>query len=205
LRNERLLTIYNPVVDERLLHLSHLPPAHPWLVAGDVPVVMAAGRLIAQKDFSTLLDAFAQLRRERHARLVIFGDGELREALLAQAQRLGIAQDVSLPGFEPNPFAAMRAARVFVLSSRFEGLPGVLIQAMACGTRVVSTDCPSGPREVLEDGRWGALVPVRDARAMATALVAAIDQRDGPDVRSRAARFSEARAIDSYAATLGVD
>jgi glycosyltransferase involved in cell wall biosynthesis len=204
LPEERSVTIYNPVVDAGLQRACELPPAHPWLVDGGAPGVLAAGRLIAQKGFDVLLEAFARLRRQRPARLLILGEGELRDVLLAQAQRLGIAQDVALPGFERNPFAAMRAASVFVLSSRFEGLPGVLIQAMACGARVVSTDCPSGPREVLEDGRWGALVPVDDVAALAEALAAALDQRQPPDVRARAAEFSEERAVARYAQVLGL-
>lgn len=200
----RVLTIYNPVVDDQLLAQAAEPPTHPWLAPGGVPVVLAAGRLIAQKDFATLLTAFALLRAQRPLRLLILGDGELRADLLAQARQLGVADDVGLPGFEANPFAAMRRAAVFVLSSRFEGLPGVLIQAMACGTRVLATDCPSGPREVLQDGRWGALVPVGDAPALATALQATLDQTQVPDVRTRAADFGAARAIDAYAKVLGL-
>lgn len=201
---ERVVAIYNPVVDEHLLAQAVAVPSHPWLVRGEVPVVLAAGRLIAQKDFAALLEAFAVLRRQRPLRLVILGEGELRTSLLAQATRLGVQDDVALPGFDGNLFAAMRAAQVFVLSSRFEGLPGVLIQAMACGARVVSTDCPSGPSEVLEDGRWGRLVPVGDPVALATAIAAALDDPSPPDVRSRAAAFSVAQAISSYAHVLGL-
>lgn len=200
----RVVTIHNPVVDDRLRLLFGAEPTHPWLVARDVPVVLAAGRLIAQKDFGTLLEAFAQVRRERMARLIILGEGELRDALALQTERLGIADDVSLPGFDRNPFAAMRAASLFVLSSRFEGLANVLIEAMACGTRVVSTDCPSGPREVLQDGRWGSLVPVGDPAALARAMVAALDDQRPPDVRSRAADFSDERAVLRYAEVLGL-
>ena len=202
---ERVVTIYNPVVDEQLLVQAQAAPAHPWLKSAGVPVVLAAGRLIAQKDFATLVDAFARLRRERPARLLILGEGELRGSLLAQAARLGVAADVALPGFDSNPFAAMRAAQVFVLSSRFEGLPGVLIQAMACGTPVVSTDCPSGPREVLEGGRWGALVPVGDAAALCGAIAAALDDPSPPDVRERADAFTAERAVTAYARALGLD
>lgn len=201
---ERVVTIYNPVVDTQLERLARAPAQHPWLAGGGKPVVLGVGRLIAQKDFATLLEAFALLRRDRLARLVILGEGELREGLLAQARRLGVADDVSLPGFEPNPFAAMRAARVFVLSSRFEGLPGVLVQAMACGTPVVSTDCPAGPREILEDGRWGQLVAVGDVGALAAAIAAVLDAPQAPDVRARAAEFSEERAVGHYAEVLGV-
>lgn len=201
---ERVFTIYNPVVDGHLLTQARATPTHPWLMPGAPPVLLAAGRLIAQKDFATLLEAFVLLRQQRPLRLLILGEGELRAALLARAAQLGVADDVSLPGFEANPYAAMHASAVFVLSSRFEGLPGVLIQAMACGARVVSTDCPSGPREVLEDGRWGALVPVGDASALAFAIAAALDNPRPPDVRVRAAEFSVERAVAAYANVLGL-
>jgi glycosyltransferase involved in cell wall biosynthesis len=201
---DRLVTIYNPVVDERLLALSRATPLHPWLSGKSVPVVIAAGRLIAQKDFGMLLEAFATVRRARPVRLIILGEGEDRASLAAHAKRLGVSADVSLPGFDPNPYASMRVARVLVLSSRFEGLPGVLIQAMACGTPVISTECPSGPREILEGGRWGALVPVGDAPAMAAAISAALDEKSPPDVRSRATYFSAASAVARYAEILGL-
>lgn len=201
---ERVVYVYNPVVDDHLRRQVQEQPSHAWLARQDVPVVLAAGRLIAQKDFATLLDAFAQVRRRRPLRLVILGEGELRDALLRQATKLGVEHDVALPGFDPNPFASMRAASVFVLSSRYEGLPGVLIQAMACGARVVSTDCPSGPREVLEEGRWGALVPVGDAAALAREIESALDASDPPDVRARAAAFTVERAVAGYARALGL-
>lgn len=200
----RVVVLPNPVVDDRLLARAAEPPRHPWLQQPAVPVVLAAGRLNAQKDFATLLEAFARLRRTRPARLLILGEGEQRAALTARAQALGVAADVALPGFEDNPFAAMRTAAVFVLSSRFEGLPGVLIQAMACGARVVATDCPSGPREVLQGGRWGRLVPVGDADAMAAAIGAALDDPAPPDVRQRAGDYRVAAAVDAYAAVLGL-
>ena len=200
----RVVTVYNPIVDDHLLRQADAAPTHRWLADPQLPVILAAGRLIAQKDFATLIRAFAQLRRKRLMRLLILGEGELREELLALALQQGVADDVALPGFEANPFAAMRAARLFVLSSRFEGLPGVLIQAMACGARVVSTDCPSGPREVLEDGRWGALVPVGDADALALAMEAALDDASPPDVRARAAEFTVEQAVAGYARALGL-
>lgn len=202
---DRIQTIYNPVVEPRLTELAAMAPTNRWLRDKDAPVVLAAGRLIEQKDFSTLIEAFARLRRSRPVKLVILGDGPLRGTLRKQAEALGVADDADLPGFDPNPFGAMRACDVFVLSSRFEGLPGVLIQAMACGARVVSTDCPSGPREVLEDGRWGRLVPVGDAPALADALAAALDDTNPPNVRSRASAFSADAAVDAYARALGVD
>ena len=137
-------------------------------------MILGVGRLTPQKDFPTLIRAFARVRRQRPARLVIVGEGrpEARAALMRLAAELGCAEDVSLPGFTHNPFCYMAHAGVFVLSSLHEGLPGVLIQALACGAPVVSTDCPSGPREILEGGRYGRLVALGDDAAMAEAISA---------------------------------
>lgn len=204
---KRVVTIYNPVVDDALHACANAEPACSWLSARapcDPPVVLAAGRLVPQKDFATLIEAFALLRRMRPARLLILGEGELRASLTAQVARLGLENDVALPGFEPNPFSAMRAAQLFVLSSRFEGLGCVLIEAMACGTPVVSTDCPSGPHEVLQGGRWGRLVPVGDVAALAAAMASTLDDPRPPDVALRAEDFSVARAVERYAQELGV-
>jgi glycosyltransferase involved in cell wall biosynthesis len=203
LPRERVAVAPNPVIDAQLLAQAAAAPAHPWLRDAGPPVVLAAGRLVAQKDFTTLLQAFARLRAGRPARLLILGEGEQRAELQALAAAVGVAADVALPGFDDNPFAAMRTAAVFALSSRYEGLPGVLIQAMGCGCRVVATDCPSGPAEVLEGGRWGRLVPVGDAAALATALAAALDDPAPPDVRRRAADYSAEAAVSRYASLLG--
>ena len=152
-------------------------------------MILSAGRLVGQKDFSTLIRAFAEVVKSRPARLVILGEGRERDALAALVRELGIGHAVELPGFVANPFAWMARARVFAVSSIYEGLSMVLVEAMACGTPVVSTDCPHGPREVLEDGRWGLLVPVGDAEALATAILETLRDPlppDGPASRSRA-------------------
>lgn len=166
---ERLHVIYNPVITDQLLEASRHRPQHPWF-SESVPVVLGVGRLIADKAFDKLIEAFALLRRQREARLVILGEGTERPHLLSLAREVGVSDDVSLPGFVPNPYACMRRASVFVLSSRREGLPGALIEAMACGCPVVSTDCPSGPSEILDGGRYGHLIPVGDSYAMASAI-----------------------------------
>lgn len=166
----KLQVIYNPVITSQLLLQSNDPVEHPWFRAGAPPVVLGVGRLVHQKGFDVLLKAFAQVRQSTEARLVILGEGELREALLQQAESLGVDSDCVLLGFDPNPFRYMRRASVFVLSSRYEGLPNVLIQAMACGCPVVSTNCPSGPDEILDGGKYGELVPVDDVDAMAAAI-----------------------------------
>lgn len=204
LNREKVTVIYNPVVDPLLLREALASPSHSWLSQKQMPVVVSVGRLIRQKDFATLIRAFALVRDRRALRLVIFGEGLLRDDLLALAQHLGITQDVDFPGFVANPFSEMGAADLFVLSSRYEGLPGVLIQAMACGTPVVSTDCPSGPHEILDGGRWGQLVPVGDPAAMAKAIEVALDAPAPIDVRRRAKDFYYDAALDSYVEALGL-
>ena len=165
----------------------------------ELPVVLAVGKLIARKDFSVLLTAFARLLARRPARLVVLGEGRLRHKLLALAKELRLEECVDFPGFQENPYAFLAKADLFVLSSRNEALPTVLIEAMACGCPVVSTDCPFGPREILEDGRLGPLVPVGDAVALAAAMARVLDEPPsrGP-LRERASFFSVERAVDQY-------
>jgi glycosyltransferase involved in cell wall biosynthesis len=171
---QKVHVIYNPVVSPELYEKADAPVEHPWFQPHQPPVVLAAGRLVALKGYDTLLRAFARVRQETPARLVILGEGPERPNLERLAAELGVAADVDMPGFDPNPFRYMKRAGVFVLSSRYEGLPNVLIQALACGCPVVSTDCPSGPSEILDGGRYGALVPVDDVEAMAGAIVRAL-------------------------------
>ena len=137
---------------------------------------MAAGRLKPQKNFSLLLRSFARVYQQRSARLIIFGEGEQRKALEDLIKSLDIDENVSLPGFTANPYAAFSHASLFVLSSDWEGLSNVIIEAMACGCPVVSTDCPSGPSEILEQGRYGELVPVNDSKALAEAIIRRLDK-----------------------------
>ena len=198
--------VYNPVVTSELIEKSKMPLEHPWLGEGKSPVILGVGRLTQQKDFATLIRAFAQVRTIRECRLVILGEGELRTELEQLVASLGVQDSVQLPGFADNPFAWMSRVRLFVLSSRWEGLPNVLIQAMACGTAVVSTDCPSGPDEILEGGKWGRLVPVGDVEALAEAMTALLEApRDQlPDVHQRAGDFAQGLAVDGYLQVLGL-
>jgi glycosyltransferase involved in cell wall biosynthesis len=170
----RVQTISNPVNLSGLRAAAAEPLEHPWLQSDKPPLLVSAGRLVVQKDFATLLSAFYLLRQRQQANLVILGEGPTRVLLEAQVRDMGLADCVFLPGFDANPLTWMARAAVFVLSSRWEGFPGVLLQAMACGAPVVSTDCPHGPREILQDGRWGALVPVGDAVALAAAIAAVL-------------------------------
>ncbi len=201
----RITVIPNPVVSDDLDALASAPVEHPWLAPGQPPVLLAAGRLTRQKDFPTLLRAFARLVLRRDLRLMILGDGPDRAALAAEIEALGLGARVALLGFQANPFRYMARARLFVLSSAWEGLPGVLIQAMACGSPVVSTDCPSGPREVLEDGRFGPLVPVGDPAALAAAIAQTLDEPlPAETLKARAADYRLAPVSRRYLGALGL-
>jgi glycosyltransferase involved in cell wall biosynthesis len=167
---ERFTVIPNPVVSGRLTRMAAEPVSHPWFQGAEPPVFLGAGRLTRQKDFPTLLRAFAAVRKTLPSRLVILGEGSHRSALLELAESLGVHRDVDLPGFVENPYPLMAKASVFVLSSLWEGSPNVLTETMALGTPVVATDCPSGPREILGKGLYGPLVPLGDASAMARAM-----------------------------------
>ena len=197
--HNRIHTIYNPVVSADLHRKAREPLDHPWLNGRGPPVVLAIGRLHKQKDFATLLAAFAVVLRQRTARLIVLGRGPLLASLRSLAHKLRIAKHVEFPGFVENPYAFLARASLFVLSSRHEGLANVLIEAMACGCPVVSTNCPFGPDEILEGGRWGELVPVGNPEALAGAMARALDnppRRHG--LRDRTSFFSIEKAVVRY-------
>jgi glycosyltransferase involved in cell wall biosynthesis len=166
----RIKVVYNPVVTPELQQKTDACPDHPWLEPGQPPVLLAVGRLTAQKDFPTLIHAFAQIRKTQPARLIILGEGPDRPALEALVRELNLDEAVSFAGFVENPYAYMARAALFILSSRWEGLPTVLIEALFCGVPVIATDCPSGPREILANGKYGALVPMQDVPALAETI-----------------------------------
>jgi glycosyltransferase involved in cell wall biosynthesis len=200
---DRIRVIYNPVVTPQVLRKSQEPVSHPWFALGEPPVILGVGRLVAQKDFFNLVSAFALVRQQRPARLVILGEGEDRPKLEQLIRTLNLEQDVALPGFVDNPYAYMAKASVFALSSRFEGFGNVVAEAMATGTPVVSTDCPSGPAEILGQGEYGRLVPVADSQALGAAILATLDQPVAPELlRHRSLEFSSDRIVDQYLAVL---
>ncbi len=170
INRDSISIIYNPVVSEEIARLSKLPVTHPWLQEKSPPVIIGMGRLTAAKDFFTLIQAFSIFRKNINSKLIILGEGEERQALETFIKELSLEKDVDLYGFTKNPFAFLARSQLFVLSSKWEGLPGALIEALACGVKIVSTDCPSGPREILDNGKYGYLVPVGDASTMADAM-----------------------------------
>ena len=202
LKPEAITTIYNPAVPPELGHLATQLIEHPWLAPGQPPVILGVGRLHRQKDFPTLIRAFARMRKQREARLIILGTGrkaDARAELRALAESVGIANDIDLPGHVENPFAYMSRAAVFILSSAWEGFGNVIVEALACGCPVVSTDCPSGPAEILADGKYGRLVSVGDDAALADAALQVLDEpRDRALLQTRAQEFSADKATRKY-------
>lgn len=198
LPSHKVHCIYNPLDVGRVREMAKQPIAHDAFPRNGAPVIVAVGRLTAAKDYPNLLRAFAKLRAQRTARLIILGVGEEEENLKTLSSELGLDNEVVFVSFQENPFAWIRASDLYVLSSRWEGLPGALLEALACGARVVSTDCPTGPREILEDGKWGSLVPVNDPGALALTMAAALDDPSPPDSVRRAEDFRAQYAIDRY-------
>ncbi|HEY0335651.1 MAG TPA: glycosyltransferase [Stenotrophomonas sp.] len=194
--------IANPVLRDDWQALSQAPVDDAWFRDDRAPVVLSVGRLSREKDFALLIRAFSQLPPSLEAcRLAIIGEGPERGALQALIDELGLATRVRLLGQQANPFAFMRRATVFALTSRFEGFGNVLVEAMACGLPVISTDCPVGPREILCDGRFGTLVPLADVQALASALGAAVqDPRPADGATARALEFGAEHSVRQYLA-----
>jgi glycosyltransferase involved in cell wall biosynthesis len=191
--------IYNPVVTPEVLASIEEPVNHPWFAPEEPPVILGVGRLVSQKDFFTLIKAFALLRQQHSARLMILGEGEDRVQLESLVHELGLDDEIALPGFTENPYAYMAHSSVFALSSVFEGFGNVVAEALAAGTPVVSTDCESGPAEILANGRYGKLVPVGDAAALAAAIATTLEQPvDAAVLKQRSQDFSLDHVVDQY-------
>ncbi|GKR08303.1 glycosyl transferase [Aeromonas caviae] len=207
---EQIVTIYNPFDLEIINKLSSEPISHPWFGAGEPPVLLAIGRLTEQKNFHLLIKAFKELRLVYNARLLILGEGHLRsdlEILLADLELT--SNDILMPGFVKNPYPYLSHCHAFILSSSWEGLPTVLIEALACGAKIISTDCPSGPREILEDGRWGRLVPVDSVADLTNEMINVLNEQkiinsNHLDVYQRATFFDKKNAVDKYLELFGI-
>ncbi|MBD2251573.1 glycosyltransferase [Nostoc parmelioides] len=197
-------TIYNPVIDDDLILKMNEPLKHQWFLPNQPPVFLSVGRLTKAKDHRTLITAFANLRSQISARLLILGEGELRSELEALIKKLGVESDVLMPGFVSNPYAYMSRASAFVLSSQYEALPTVLIEAMACGCPVVSTDCPHGPAEILENGKYGLLTLVKDPILLADAMQKTLDNPTEQNLLfQRAKDFNTDYIVSQYLETIG--
>ncbi len=196
---KKVLFIYNPVVTQELIDKSRQSVNHRWLNHKTVPVVLGAGRLIKSKDFNTLIQAFAIVLKKIDCRMLIIGEGPEHQNLQNLIQNSGLCEKIELLGFVPNPYPFMTQADLFVLSSLNEGLPTVLIEALACGTTVVSTDCLSGPAEILDDGKYGSLVPIQAPETLSEAVIESLRHPKNKDLLTeRAAFFSVENASKAY-------
>jgi glycosyltransferase involved in cell wall biosynthesis len=188
--SQSVRVIYNPVISERLFASSLEKLSHRWLGPERPAIILAVGRLVPEKDFVTLIQAFALLRKWQQAKLIILGEGPERQKLSALIQTMNLDDEVDLPGFVANPYPYMRQANLLVLSSIFEGLGNVLVEALAVDTPVVATDCPGGPAEILENGRWGKLVPLGDTNALAQAMAETLNNEVVSDKTQRLKDFN---------------
>lgn len=199
LSRKRIQVIYNPIITEDFQLRMQETPEHPWLTEKVLPVLLGVGRLSKQKDFYTLISAFAIVIPQKPCRLIIAGEGQLLEALRVHAASLGVEQHISFTGFVPNVIPLIRHADLLVMSSRHEGFGNVLVESMACGTPIVSTNCPHGPAEILENGRYGELVPVGNASAMAEAIIRSLNiPRPAEQLQHRAKLYSVSNSSKDY-------
>jgi glycosyltransferase involved in cell wall biosynthesis len=196
-------TIYNPVISPEILESAKQPIEHKWFASDEIPIILGVGKLEAQKDFSTLIKAFAKVRQHREALLVILGWGPDRPQLELLIQKLNLQDDIDLPGYSQNPYAYMARSSVFALSSAWEGLANVLIEAMALGIPVVSTNCESGPSEVLANGKYGYLTPVGDSEALAESILQVLEGHPKKVDADWLEQFSVNTATHEYLNVLG--
>jgi glycosyltransferase involved in cell wall biosynthesis len=201
---EKLHVIYNPVVTRDLLCKAMEPLKHRWLgdQKSNYKTILCVGRLIEQKGFDLLLDAFSRLKNREEYRLVIVGDGPLAVPLKTHTQVLGIEELVDFTGYDLNPYRYMSHADAFILPSRWEGLPTVIIEAMACGCQIIATDCQYGPKEILEEGKYGTLVHVGDTQALTNAIQNLFSNKlihiNKKELKHRANHFNDVNACKEY-------
>ena len=199
LKKEKIRVIYNPAaIGVKTLRETPEVQAKLW-GTGFNRHILSVGRLSPQKDHETLIKAFAMLPKEINAKLIILGEGSLRSDLLALISKLELNECIELPGFTADPYPWFRSADLFVLSSRWEGFGNVIVEALECGVPVVSTSCPSGPDEILEDGLYGMLVPIQDSKALSIAMVQSLKSKhDHKRLMHRAQDFSIRKISEQY-------
>ena len=196
----------SPVVSDHIYRQAKLPVEHPWLGEKTAPIIIGVGELGGRKDFSTLIRAFALIYKARRARLIILGKGRKKEQLQNLVSDLCISNAVDFPGFTPNPYRFMSRSDVFALTSRWEGMPLVLIEALALGIPVVATNCPSGPREILANGKYGPIVPVGDHRLLAKALETTLDfPLPSATLQQAVQEYSLEASTTAYLNAIGLD
>ena len=198
IQKDKIEVIYNPVSIEAIKQKSLEPIEHPWFQQGELPVILAVGRLINAKDFKTLIKAFEITLREKQARLMILGEGLLRLEIEQLIKDLKIEEYVQMPGFVSNPYQYMKYSKVFVLSSLWEGFPNSMVEAMACSNAIVATDCDGGASEILEYGKWGKLVPIQNEVRMAEAIIETLNMEKLPNVIERVEDFSVQHVFKKY-------
>jgi glycosyltransferase involved in cell wall biosynthesis len=199
LPHDRVTVVRNPVITSDLLSRAAEPVDDPWFRDSSVPVIVGIGRLTEQKDFPTLIRAFTLVRDRKPCRLMILGEGRQRKNLENMVEGSGLGSVVQLPGFFSNPYAFLSKSSLFVLSSRWEGSPNTLTEALALGVPVVSTDCPSGPREILDNGKFGPLIPMGNPGIMADAIVQTLDNPLSPNLlKSAVSEYTDTKSAEGY-------
>lgn len=205
LAREKIEVVPSPVIPATLFTATLERPDHPWFHDQGPPLILGVGELCARKDFATLLRAIVLVRQQRPCRLLVLGRGKLKDELQHLAHRLGIADAVDFAGFVDNPYAYMAHADLFAFTSQWEGLGFVIIEALAVGTPVVATDCPSGPREILQDGRVGELVPVGDSASLAAGIIRTLDKPlPKPILQQAAAQYEISHSATAYLQAMGL-
>ena len=204
---ELIKVVYNPLIGEYIHKKAKEFPNHPWFASEKkLPIVLGIGRLTEQKDFPTLIKAFALVHRKVPCRLIILGEGKKRKELEDLVSSMGMTDCVDLPGFVENPFSYMSRASLFVLSSAWEGFGNVLVESLALALPVVSTDCPHGPREILEDGKYGSLVPPGNAPALAKAILHTLENPPQKEFLMKAVeRFRIETCAENYLQLFGLN
>ncbi|MGE7636516.1 glycosyltransferase [Peribacillus frigoritolerans] len=198
--NNKILTIYNPVVSDEIIKKKNEDVHHKWLDNTNLKVIIGIGRFEKVKNFPLLIDSFNKVYETNNkTRLLILGEGKERQVLEEKIADLHLEEVIDMPGFVSNPYAYLGKASLFVLSSNFEGLPTVIIESLACGTPIVSTDCPSGPREILNNGEYGKIVPVNNVEALAQAILEQLNTKhNNKRLEDRANDFTIEKSVSNY-------